>query len=119
MLARVREEGTVLLWPCRGSCCWIQDPRPVGDFCGANPKFLWPFANESSVVFKLKQVGEASLSSVPWKMWRASMFGFVRIQSNKINHMDVGTKIVCDYHLERKPVILVCAFSFSSLLDWQ
>lgn len=47
------------------------------------------------------------------------MFGFVRVQSNKINHMDVGTKIVCNYHLERKPVILVFVFFFSSSLDWQ
>lgn len=32
VLAREREEETVLLWPCRGSCCWIQDPCPAGDF---------------------------------------------------------------------------------------
>lgn len=85
-------------------------------FCGANPEFLRPFANESSVVFKLKQVGEVSLAKLQWKMWRARMFGFVWMQSNKIYHMDVGNKIVCNYHLSRKSVILLFVFSFPSLL---
>lgn len=58
-------------------------------FCGANPEFLQPCDNESSVVFKLKQllfkqVGEVSLSSMQWTLWRASMFIFVWIHLIKI-----------------------------------
>lgn len=62
-------------------------------FCGANPKFLQPFANENSVFFKLKQAGEVSLSSMQQKMWRANMLVFVWIQSKNLS-LDVGTKIV-------------------------
>lgn len=80
MLAEEREKGMLLLWPCRGSCCWIQDPCPAGNFV---EQILnsYGLLVMSSVTIKLKQVGEVSLSSMQWKMHTASMFGFVWIQS--------------------------------------
>lgn len=55
VLARGWEERTALLWRCcMGSCCCIQTHHPCRRFFGVNPKFLWAFASESSVVFKSK-----------------------------------------------------------------